>query len=198
MVFDISSDFQDTVVSRACQVAATKPTIFSTTKHKPKNAPRIVSELKPVGVVDAEGALVGIRFQNIIGDDEHVMARAETVPNARIYQGIEDGFKPAMEIVHSEGAPSRICSVVMSVLDKEFMTKIPVGHRKIEMQLRLVQRRLNDKEFTPLKPREAGSGRAFIILPGNPQLDLAVLKGFSTIILEEAPSHLPSLLNLCE
>ncbi|KAF5547734.1 hypothetical protein FMEXI_5060 [Fusarium mexicanum] len=155
--------------------------------HNSRTKPRLVSELKPVGVVDEKGVLIGVRFQNFIGDDEHVMARSDSVPNARIYQGVEEGFQPAMETVFSEGTPSPIACVSVPILDKRFMTNIPTGHRKIGMQLRVVKGVVDSTKYTHVKPREAGLERAIIILPECQELFSGMNKGMACITLEEVP-----------
>ncbi|KAF5687909.1 hypothetical protein FDENT_5199 [Fusarium denticulatum] len=71
--------------------------------HMRKVEPRLVSELKPVGVVNLEGELIGVRFQNFMGDDVDVMAQSETIPNARIFQGAKDGFRLAVDAFLSDG-----------------------------------------------------------------------------------------------
>ncbi|KAF5657402.1 hypothetical protein FCIRC_13280 [Fusarium circinatum] len=155
--------------------------------YNSKAGPRLVSELKPVGVVDDKGVLIGVRFQNFIGDDEHVMARSESVPNARIYQGVRDGFKPVMETVFSDGTPSPVACVSVPVLDKKFMTNLPAGHRKIGMQLRFVKGRSDSYGDNRTKRLEDGPERAIIVLPGCQELFTEVNKGMACIVLEEDP-----------
>ncbi|KAF4502503.1 hypothetical protein FAGAP_1281 [Fusarium agapanthi] len=180
-----TSDFQEAVVSGVFQ--ASKRIMFNMLKHNSQTGPRLVSELKPVGVVDDKGVLIGVRFQNFIGDDEHVMARFESVPSACIYQGVEDGFQPAMETLFSNGTPSPIACISVPFLDKKFMTNLPAGHRKIGMQLQVVKGQLDSYGDTRTKPREAGPERAVIILPECQKLFSEVNKGMACIFLEEDP-----------
>ncbi|KAF9772631.1 hypothetical protein IL306_009646 [Fusarium sp. DS 682] len=50
-----------------------------------ENLPCLVSELKPVGVVDPAGTLIGVRFNTIFGDDTNVMAYSDIMRNTCIY-----------------------------------------------------------------------------------------------------------------
>ncbi|KAF5566051.1 hypothetical protein FPHYL_3964 [Fusarium phyllophilum] len=79
----LSIAFQEVVVESVYQVS--KPVMFNMIDYNSQAGPQFVSELEPVGVIDAEGALIGVCFQNSIGDDEYVMACSEIAPNACIY-----------------------------------------------------------------------------------------------------------------
>ncbi|KAF5588165.1 hypothetical protein FPANT_6697 [Fusarium pseudoanthophilum] len=182
-----SRNFRDAVVSGVYQIS--KPVMFNMAHFGSQSEAQLVRELKPVGVLDAYGNLIGVRFQNVVGDDEHVLAYSETAPNARIYQGSKDGFQLAIDTVYIEHPTSPIFCISVPVLDKRYMANIPAGRQKIEMQLRVVEGCLDSKECTHFKPRSTGSERAFIILPGpeNQELFSKLKKGMSCIILEEVP-----------
>ncbi|EMT72528.1 hypothetical protein FOC4_g10001160 [Fusarium odoratissimum] len=100
--------------------------------------PQLVSELKPVGVINTKGKLIGVRFQNFIGDDTNVVALSNIIPKARIYQGAKD-----------------------------FMTNLTAGYREVEMQLRTVRENEYIKDYTPLKLRKGGLERDIIVVPGS-------------------------------
>ncbi|PNP81478.1 hypothetical protein FNYG_05153 [Fusarium nygamai] len=179
-------NFRDVVVSGVYQVS--KPVMFNMAHFDSESGAQLVPELKPVGVIDAQGILIGVRFQNFIGDDEDVLSHSETVPNARIYQGSKDGFQLAMNTLRSDSATSPFCCISVPVLDKRLMANIPAG-RKIGMQVRVVEGCLDGNVYARFKPSDADSERAFIILPGNQNQELfsKVNKGMSHIILEEVP-----------
>jgi hypothetical protein len=175
------------VVDSVYQVS--KPIMFNMAHFDSEAGAQLVPELKPVGVIDAQGILIGVRFQNFIGDDEDVLSHSETAPSARIYQGSQGCFQLAMNTLHSDGATSSFCCISVPVLDKRFMAGIPAGHRKIGMQVRVVEGGLDGDVYASFKPRDAGSERAFIILPRNQNQELPskVNKGMVHIILEEVP-----------
>ncbi|KAF5716298.1 hypothetical protein FMUND_6447 [Fusarium mundagurra] len=173
---------QDAVVESVYQVS--KPVMFNMINY---NSHQVVSELEPVGVLDAEGVLIGVRFQNSIGNDEYVMAPSQIVPNACIYQGTEDGFKRAITTVFSNGDSSHVHCISVPVLDKKFMANLPTGHREIKMQLRVAKRHKNGNE-NPVKLQEAGEERAVIILPGGSELLSEVVGDTVSIILEQVPA----------
>ncbi|KAF9772632.1 hypothetical protein IL306_009647 [Fusarium sp. DS 682] len=62
-------------------------TFLSTPAHDVNAAPQHVAELRPFGVVNAEGRLIGLRFRNPSGGpDTNVMADSDICPGAMIYQ----------------------------------------------------------------------------------------------------------------
>ncbi|RBQ69720.1 hypothetical protein FVER14953_07637 [Fusarium verticillioides] len=165
------------------EASADEPVIFPAWKTEP----RLVSELKPVGVIDSDRNFIGVRFQNLIGDDVNVMAQCETVPNARIYQGVKKGFHLAVNASLSDGPHDGTCVISVPVLTQEFMANLPSDNFKVEMQLRVVEKQ-EDTEYNPVKLRKAGSEspeRANIILPGNMELSSQELDPRFCIILEE-------------
>ncbi|KAG5813540.1 hypothetical protein H9Q74_006146 [Fusarium xylarioides] len=138
-------------------------------------------------VYGLHGKFIGVRFQNFIGDDVDVMAQSETIPNARIFQGAKDGFRPAVDAFLSDGLHDDVCGVSVPVLTKEFMANLPVGYFKVGMQLRLVNKQEDTYEYTPVTLREATSERASILLPSNVKLFSKELDDKVCIILEEVP-----------
>ncbi|KAF5641068.1 uncharacterized protein FTJAE_4250 [Fusarium tjaetaba] len=180
-------NFRDAVVEGNYQVS--KPMMFHMSHFDSESGAQLVPELKPVGVIDAQGILTRVRFQNFIGDDEDVLSHSETLPNTRIYQGSQDGFQLAMNKLHSDSAISSFRCISVPVQDKKFMASIPAGCHKIGMQVRVVEGSLNGHAYARFKPRDASSERAFIILPSNQNQELfsQVNKGMGQIILEEVP-----------
>ncbi|KAF5977907.1 hypothetical protein FCOIX_6239 [Fusarium coicis] len=153
-----------------------------------KTEPRFVSELKPVGVIDLDRNFIGVRFQNFMGDDVNVMAQCETVPNACIYQGVKKGFHLAVNASLSGVHHEETCVISAPVLSREFMSNLPFGHFKVEMQLRLIEKQEDTYEYNPIKLRKADSEsaeRANIIFPGNMRLYPQGLDDRFCIILEE-------------
>ncbi|KAF5553514.1 hypothetical protein FNAPI_6746 [Fusarium napiforme] len=166
--------------------SANKPVMFRAGKSEPK----FVSELKPVGVIDFDGNIIGVRFQNFMGDDVDAMAQVGTVPNACIYQGVKKGFREAVEVFLSDGGYDNTCGVSVPILTKEFMANLPSDNFKVEMRVRVVKKQDDTYKYNPLKLQEAdleGEGRAIIMLPD----DMEVFPGKGgdrvCIILEEVP-----------
>ncbi|EWG47568.1 hypothetical protein FVEG_07637 [Fusarium verticillioides 7600] len=165
--------------------SANRAKTFCTHDPNGLKRPQVVSELKPVGVVDSQGTLIGIRFQNFFGDDTNVIAQSEIGPKFRIYQGPKEGLLPVIESANLDGAPDRVCGINMPVLSKEFMMNLPSDCRKVGMRLREAQRG-EPNEYTPIKLRKGDSERAVIIAPGNPKPGLGwKLNNMPNLILEE-------------
>ncbi|KAK2678472.1 hypothetical protein RAB80_007212 [Fusarium oxysporum f. sp. vasinfectum] len=84
----------DPMLDEIYRLSATEPTSFDTEGYEEYKMPQLVSGLKPVGVVNTKGKLIGVRFQNFIGDDTNVVALSNIIPKARIYQGAKVGLLP--------------------------------------------------------------------------------------------------------
>ncbi|TXC08805.1 hypothetical protein FocTR4_00004146 [Fusarium oxysporum f. sp. cubense] len=136
------SDPLDPMLDDIYRLSATEPISFDTEGYEEYKMPQLVSELKPVGVINTKGKLIGVRFQNFIGDDTNVVALSNIIPKARIYQAIP-------------------------VLSKDFMTNLTAGYREVEMQLRTVRENEYIKDYTPLKLRKGGLERDIIVVPGS-------------------------------
>ncbi|RYC82352.1 hypothetical protein BFJ63_vAg14786 [Fusarium oxysporum f. sp. narcissi] len=106
--------------------------------------PQLVSELEPVGVINNKGKLIGVRFQNFIGDDTNVVALSNIIPKARIYQGAKVGLLPVIEAITVDVNPDSAHYIAIPVLSKDFMTNLtaePSGACANDVALSTIARR---------------------------------------------------------
>ncbi|RKK53659.1 hypothetical protein BFJ67_g4995 [Fusarium oxysporum f. sp. cepae] len=104
----------------------------------------LVSELEPVGVINNKGKLIGVRFQNFIGDDTNVVALSNIIPKARIYQGAKVGLLPVIEAITVDVNPDSAHYIAIPVLSKDFMTNLiaePSGACANDVALSTIARR---------------------------------------------------------
>ncbi|KAL5610218.1 hypothetical protein FOVSG1_004899 [Fusarium oxysporum f. sp. vasinfectum] len=129
------SDPLDPMLDEIYRLSATEPISFDTEGYEEYKMPQLVSELKPVGVINTKGKLIGVRFQNFIGDDTNVVALSNIIPKARIYQGAKVGLLPVIEAITVDVNPDSAHYIAIPVLSKDFMTNLTAGYREVEMQL---------------------------------------------------------------
>ncbi|EXL90377.1 hypothetical protein FOIG_16377 [Fusarium odoratissimum NRRL 54006] len=146
------SDPLDPMLDDIYRLSATEPISFDTEGYEEYKMPQLVSELKPVGVINTKGKLIGVRFQNFIGDDTNVVALSNIIPKAPITVDVN---------------PDSAHYIAIPVLSKDFMTNLTAGYREVEMQLRTVRENEYIKDYTPLKLRKGGLERDIIVVPGS-------------------------------
>ncbi|KAF4440373.1 hypothetical protein F53441_12321 [Fusarium austroafricanum] len=102
--------------------------------------PQQTLELKPIGMFDSVGRLVGFRFQNPYGTDRDVMAPSDIFHGAIIYQGSKNGVRKTMETATILGQSNSYTCVMFRVSSARFMSaSLPRGYRRAELRLRITE-----------------------------------------------------------
>ncbi|KAF4944995.1 hypothetical protein FGADI_12254 [Fusarium gaditjirri] len=126
-----------------------------------------VSELKAVAIVTGD-LLCGLRLESPSGETGNMVAPSDVVENAVIYQGDDEGIRPAIE---SSGLcrPNNpmIGTIPLPITSKGLMeSKLPAGYRKIELKFSFIDRsEVNSQSKGLVNIQDCEYDKAFIMFP---------------------------------
>ncbi|RSL55668.1 hypothetical protein CEP54_009264 [Fusarium duplospermum] len=151
---------------------SSRPHGLAPIEEEPIPAPVLVRELKPVGVVSADGRMLALRFQNPSGGPQtNVMAYTKDIaPGAMIYQGSTDGFEYVREIVCLVGNTDTVAGFVLPIHAPVILDGVlSSGQRLVRLSLQDRGATAPDSRPSCLAPTSR-SEVALIVWPVNPRL----------------------------
>jgi hypothetical protein len=152
-----------TIKNSSVMFAPTKESKTSPFPDHISAAPHTVSDLKPVGIINPSGILLGLCLESPSGEVANVVSTTG-FPGNTLYQGSYRGITQAMETAASMGHPGTLCWLTNPASSFDMMAaRLPPGHRKVDLKIRYIDTDLQDKPIA--EPKQCQDEWMMIVFP---------------------------------
>ncbi|SPJ71924.1 uncharacterized protein FTOL_01652 [Fusarium torulosum] len=117
-------------------ILQSKPVSFA---HHVSAAPYPVSDLRPAGIVNQSGVLLGLCLESPSGEVINVVVDSTGFPGNILYRGSYRGINQAAETATLMGYPGTLCWMTNPATSFDMMVaNLPPGYRKVDLQIRYI------------------------------------------------------------